>query len=345
MKAILCSRFADEPALALGEMPDPQPQADGVLVEVHAAAVSFMDLLMAQGRYQMRPELPYVPGTDAAGVVLAVGDKVTRFRAGDRVACANWHGAWARRMVAPEHNVTLVPEHVEFATAASLRYAYGTARYALVTTAHLRPGETLFVSGAAGGVGLAGVDLGRQLGARVIAGVGTRGKEAVVRDRGASEVVVYGEEDLRERIKALTGGQGVDVCLDNVGGAVFTAMTRLMNWGGRLLPIGFTSGEIPSVAANLLLLKNYSVMGAFWGAWNQRFPREAAADADALMRLVAAGELRPLVSHVPWEQFAGALDTIRRRDAQGRLVLSVAGAGLDPPTVRQAWGCSPRQSS
>ena len=329
MKAIQCTRFAEEPTLAIGEMPDLQPKMDEVLVEPHAAAASFMDLLMAQGKYQMRPELPYVPGTDAAGIVVAVGKRVTRFRAGDRVACGNWHGAWAEQMVVPEQHVTPVPDEVDFATAASLRYAYGTARYALVTMAHLRAGETLFVSGAAGGVGLAAVDLGRQLGARVIAGVGSRHKEATVRERGASEVVVYGEEDLRERVKAITGGRGVDVCMDNVGGSVFDAMTRVMNWGGRLLPIGFTSGTIPSIAANLPLLKNYSVVGAYWGAWAMRCPTESAAADEAVMRLVAAGELRPLVSRLlPWTQFGEALDAIRRREVQGRIVLAM------PPALR-----------
>jgi len=329
MKAIQCMRFADEPALAMSEIPDLQPNRDEVLVEPHAAAVSFMDLLMAQGRYQMRPELPYVPGTDAAGIVVAVGEGVTRFRPGDRVACGNWHGAWAERMVVPEHGATPVPDEVDFATACSLRYAYGTARYALVTCAHLRAGETLFVSGAAGGVGLAAVDLGRQLGARVIAGVGSRHKEATVRERGASEVVVYGEEDPRVRVKALTEGRGVDVCMDNVGGAVFDAMTRLMNWGGRLLPIGFTSGAIPSLAANLPLLKNYSIVGAFWGAWTARFPTESAAADEAVMRLVAAGELRPLVSRVlPWTQFDEALGAIRQREVQGRIALAM------PPALR-----------
>jgi NADPH2:quinone reductase len=329
MRAIQCARFADEPALVIGEMPDLQPKSGEVLVQTHAAAVSFMDLLMAQGKYQMRPELPYVPGSDAAGIVVAVGERVTRFRVGDRVACGNWHGAWAEHMVAPEHGVTPVPDGVDFATAATLRYAYGTARYALVTRAQLRAGETLFVSGAAGGVGLAAVDFGRQLGARVIAGVGSRHKEATVRERGASEVVVYGEEDLRERVKSLTGGQGVDVCMDNVGGSVFDAMTRSMNWGGRLLPIGFTGGSIPLVAANLPLLKNYSVVGAFWGAWAARFPTESAAADEAVMRLVAAGELRPLVSQVlPWSRFGEALDAIRRREVQGRIVLAM------PPALR-----------
>jgi len=324
VKAIRCTRFGDEPALAMGEMPDLQPRTGEVLVEPHTAAVGFMDLLMAQGRYQLRPELPYVPGTDAAGIVVAVGEGVTRFRAGDRVACGDWYGAWAEQMAVPEAHVTPVPDGVDFATAASLRYAYGTARYALVTSAHLRAGETLFVSGAAGGIGLAAVDLGRHLGARVIAGVGSRDKAAIVRERGASEVVVYGEEDLRERVRSLTGGLGVDVCMDNVGGSVFDAMTRLMNWGGRLLPIGFTSGAIPSIAANLPLLKNYSVVGAYWGAWATRFPTESAAADEAVMRLVTTGELRPLVSRVlPWTRFGEALDAIRRREVQGRIVLAM----------------------
>jgi NADPH:quinone reductase len=324
MKAILCTEYGENAALRFGDLPAPAPGPREIVVDVHAAAVSFMDLLMTQGKYQMKPPLPYVPGTDAAGIVKAVGSDVTRLRVGDRVACGAWFGAWAEQMLAPEDWAAPLPPQVDFATAASLRYAYGTARYALVTTAHLRRGEVLFVSGAAGGVGLAAVDLGRHLGARVIAGVGTQAKAAVVREYGASDVVVYGEEDLRERIRSLTGGQGVDVCMDNVGGKIFEAMSRLMNWGGRLLPIGFTSGEIPSLPANLPLLKNYSVTGAFWGAWAQRFPRESAAADEALMRMVAAGELRPLVSRVlPWDDYATALGAIATRQSQGRVVLSV----------------------
>lgn len=325
MKAILCTGFSEAPALAFGDTALRTPQANELEIAVHAAAVSFMDLLMAQGRYQMRPPLPYVPGTDAAGVVTAVGANVTRFRVGDRVACGGWHGAWAERMVAPESHTVPLPHNVDFATAASLRYAYGTARYALVTRAHLQPGETLFVTGAAGGVGLAAVDLGRHLGARVIAGVGSRDKVATVRESGADDVIVYTEEDLRERLKALTGGQGVDVCLDQVGGELFTAMTRSMNWDGRLVPVGFTSGQIPTVAANLPLLKNYAVLGAYWGAWAERCPRESAAADEALMRLVAGGELRPRVGRLlPWQAFETALGLLLRREARGRVVLQVS---------------------
>jgi len=324
MQAILCTEFSPEPVLRMGETAAPVAGPRDVVIDVHAAAVSFMDLLMAQGRYQMRPPLPYAPGSDAAGRVAGVGSEVTRFRVGDRVACGNWNGAWAEQMLAPQDMIVPVPDNVDFATAAAVRYGYGTARYALVTRAQLRAGETLFVSGASGGVGLAAVDLGRHLGARVIAGVSTHVKAATARQQGAHEVIVYGEEDLRERIKSLTGGQGVDVCLDNVGGKIFDAMSRLMKWDGRLLPIGFTSGEIPSLAANLPLLKNYSLVGAFWGAWGQNFPRENAAADEALMRMVATGELRPLVSRVlPWRDFAAALAAIQSRQVQGRVVLSL----------------------
>lgn len=324
MKAILCTAYGADGNLRFAEIPDLVPGPREVLVDVHAAAVGFMDMLMAQGKYQMRPDLPYVPGTDAAGVVRAVGSEVTRFAIGDRVACGGWHGAWAEQMLAAEESVTAVPANVDFATAAAFRYAYGTAHYALATAARLQAGEVLFVSGAAGGVGLAAVDLGRHLGARVIAGVGTREKAATVREYGAAEVIVYGEEDLRERIRALTGDRGVDVCLDNVGGSVFDTMSRAMNWGGRLLPIGFASGDIPALPANLPLLKNYSLVGAFWGAWVQRFPRESAAGHEGLLALVGRGELRPYVSRVlPWSDYASALAAIAGRQAQGRIVLAV----------------------
>ncbi|MGM9483633.1 NADPH:quinone oxidoreductase family protein [Roseateles sp. NT4] len=322
MRAVLCHDYADPPRFALAELPSPTPAAGEVLVDVHAAAVSFMDLLMAQGRYQMRPPLPYTPGSDAAGVVRAVGAGVTHLQPGDRVACGGWTGAWAEQMLAPATQVTPLPAGVDFETACTVRYAYGTAHYALVERARLQPGETVFVSGAAGGVGLAAVDLAHHLGARVIAGVSTSERSEVARSRGADAVVAYAEEDLKARIAALTDGQGVDVCFDNVGGDVFATMSRLMAWGGRLLTIGFTSGAIPSLAANLPLLKNYSLVGAFWGAWAMRHP-EASARADAqLMQLVAEGRLRPQVAAaLPLAQFDDALTQLRDRRVQGRIVL------------------------
>lgn len=305
-------------------MPDPKPGAGEILVAVRAAAVNFMDCLMVAGKYQLRPQTPFVPGTDATGVVTAVGEGVTRFQPGDRVACSNWTGAYAPLTVASQLSAAHLPDVVDFASAAVVRHCYGTAYYAFVERAKLQPGETVFVSGAAGGVGLAAIDLARSLGARVIAGVGSQDKAAFVREHGADEVIDYVHEDLRERIKALTNGKGVDVMFDVVGGEVFTTMTRLMNFGGRMLPIGFASGEIPSVPMNLLLLKNYSIVGVFWGAWSERY-REASIAADEhIFNWIAAGKLKPYVGAVyPFEQFKKAMQSVLDRTAQGRVVLTV----------------------
>jgi len=325
MQAVICHDYADPPRLALGEATPREPARGEVLVDVHAAAVSFMDALMARGLYQMRPPLPYTPGTDAAGVVRAVGAGVTHVRPGDRVACGHWTGAWAERMVAPAAQVVPLPPELDFATACTARYAYGTAYYALSQRALLPPGETVFVSGAAGGVGLAAVDVARHLGARVIAGVGSPERAGIALSRGAEAVVVYGQEDLKSRLTELTAGHGVDVGFDNVGGAVFGAMSRLMAWGGRLLPVGFTSGIIPELPANLPLLKNYALVGAFWGAWAAREPATSARQDAQLLDLVARGHLRPQVDAVlPLAQFDQALARLARRNVQGRLVLQVS---------------------
>jgi len=325
MRAVVCRSFSGIDDLELGEMPDPKPGAGEILVAVHAAAVNFMDCLMVAGKYQLRPQTPFVPGTDATGIVTAVGEGVTRFKPGDRVACSNWTGAYGAQAVASQLSAAHLPDVVDFETAAVVRHCYGTAHYAFVECAKLQPGETVFVSGAAGGVGLAAMDVARSLGARVIAGVGSPEKAAFVRERGAGEVVDYVHEDLRERIKALTNGKGVDVMFDVVGGDVFTTMTRLMNWGGRMLPIGFASGDIPSVPMNLLLLKNYSIVGVFWGAWSERYRDASIAADEQIFNWIAEGKLKPYVGAVfPLDEFKKAMHGVRDRTAQGRVVLTVA---------------------
>jgi len=324
MRAVLCSAFTGPQDLRIGEIEEPTPASDEILVEVHAASVSFMDQLMVSGLYQMRPPTPFVPGTEAAGVVVAVGGKVTRFRPGDRVACSSWKGGYAERMTARESSSVRLPAGVAFETAATVWHNYGTAYYALVEGARAQPGETLFVSGAAGGVGLAAIDLGRHLGLRVIAGVGSDDKAGLVRSYGACDVINYRSEDLRERIKSITGGEGVDICFDNVGGAIFEQMARLMKWGGRLMPIGFTSGQIPSVPMNLPLLKNYSIVGVFVGAWSERFPEQAARMNDIVGQLLAEGKIRPHIDRVlPLEQVTEAMRAVVDRTVQGRIVLKV----------------------
>jgi NADPH2:quinone reductase len=272
----------------------------------------------------MRPPTPFVPGTEAAGVVIAVGAKVTRFQPGDRVACGNWTGGYAERMVAKESKSVRLPVGIAFETAATVWHNYGTAYYALVERARAQRGETVFITGAAGGVGLAAVDLARHLGLRVVAGVGSDEKAGLVRAYGAFDVINYRSEDLRERIKSITGGKGVDICFDNVGGVIFEQMARLMKWGGRLLPIGFTSGQIPSVPMNLLLLKNYSIVGAFTGAWVEKFPEQAARMNDTLAQLLAEGKIRPCIDRVlPLERVKEAMRAVTNRTVQGRIVLKI----------------------
>jgi NADPH:quinone reductase len=324
MKAVVCRAFDGPDALVVGELPDPTPGPGEVLVDVHAAAVTFMDVLMVSGKYQMKPPLPFAPGNDAAGIVSAVGPGVSRFSVGDRVACGNWSGAYAERMIAREDTTVLLPPSVDFIIGAAVRHGYGTAHYALVQRARLQRGETVFVSGAAGGVGLAAVELARHLGAHVIAGVGSAAKVPAVRERGAHEVIDYSCEDLREAIQRLTDGRGVDIFFDNVGGEIFDALSRLMNWGGRMLPIGFTSGTIPKLAMNLPLLKNFSVVGVFAGAWEDREPEAARQAKETIMEWVAAGHLRPHVGLVlPLEGIRDAMKAIGDRSASGRVVVRV----------------------
>ena len=295
-----------------------------MLVEVHAASVSYMDYLMACGGYQMRPPLPYVPGTDAAGIVVAVGDEVDRFRPGDRVACEGWHGAFAERMAAKASKTALLPDSVDFIAGSTLLHMYLTAYYALVIRAQVQAGRNgpdywrgrrrrhgLRGDGAAPGYP-------RHCGGRKPCQGGCRS-----RPRGRA-VIDYSTEDVRDRVKALTGGEGVDVCIDNVGGKLFATLARLMRWNGRLLPVGFTSGEVPSIPMNLPLLKNYSIVGIFSGAWTERCPDEAARAAEVIMQWAGEGKLKPHIDRVlPLERAAEAMSAIADRSVIGRAVLSV----------------------
>lgn len=324
MRAVLCSSFTGPKDLRLSEIDEPKPASDEILIDVHAASVSFMDQLMVSGLYQMRPPTPFVPGTEASGVVVTVGEKVTTFAPGDRVACSSWTGGYAERMTAKASKSVHLPDGVAFEAAATVLHNYGTAYYALVERARAQRGETLLVTGAAGGVGLAAVDLGGHLGLHVIAGVGSDDKAALVRSYGASDIVNYRSEDLRDRIKSITSGNGIDVGFDNVGGAIFEQMARLMAWGGRLMPIGFTSGEIPSIPMNLPLLKNYSILGVFVGAWAERFSADAARMNDTLMQLLADGKIRPHIDRIlPLEEAGEAMRAVANRTVQGRIVLKI----------------------
>jgi len=324
VRAVLCKAFEGIEALSVTDVDEPRPSADEVLVDVRAASVSYMDYLMTCGRYQMQPTLPYVPGTDAAGIVLACGEHVSRFRPGDRVSCESWFGGFAERMVAKESMTALLPANVDFTVGSAVLNSYLTAWYALIERARLQAGETVLVTGAAGGVGLACVEIAHLLGARVIAVVGSAAKAAVVRQHGADEVIDHSGEDIRQRVKSLTSDEGLDVCIDNVGGALFAVLARLMRYNGRLMPIGFTSGEIPSLAMNLPLLKSYSIVGVFIAAWTARRPDDASRAAETIMAWVGEGKLRPHIDRVlPLERAAEAMSAVANRRSQGRIVLQV----------------------
>lgn len=324
MKAVVCRQFGDLSKVTIEEIPTPIPKDDEVLIGVKVASVSFMDWLMTQGQYQLKPQLPYTPGTDAAGVVKAVGQKVTRFKPGDRVACTTWFGGYAEAMIAPEGACCHIPTGVEDAEAACVLYAYGTAYYALVERAKLTKGETLLVTGAAGGVGLAAVEVGALLGAHVIAGVGSESKASTVRAYGAHEVINYRSENLRERINHLTDGKGLDVCFETVGGELFEQIARAMGWDGRLLPIGFASGQIPSIKVNLPLIKNYSIVGSAAGPWWERCRDRAITANEEIFSWLKEGHINPRIDQVlPLESAVDAMKMLKDRTVQGRIILTV----------------------
>lgn len=322
MRAVLCRALGPPEALAVEEVPSPRPGPKQLVVSVRAAGVNFPDTLVIQGKYQLKPALPFSPGGELAGVVKEVGEAVTQLRPGDPViAFAGW-GAFAEEALVEASNAMPAPAGLDPRIAASFAMAYGTSLHALQDRAGLAPGETLLVLGAAGGVGLAALELGKLLGARVIAAASTEVKLEICRRRGADEVVSYGLEDWRDRVKELTGGKGVDVVYDPVGGALAEPALRLLAWGGRHLVVGFAGGDIPRIPLNLPLLKGFSIVGVYWGEFARREPQRHQANMRQLLSWLSEGKLQPLVSKVyPLDRAAEALRAIMDREATGKLVL------------------------
>lgn len=324
MKAVLCKAHGPASDLALEEVASPVPKRNEVLVQVHAAGVNFPDTLIIQGKYQFQPPLPFSPGGEAAGVVLEVGEKAGPLQVGDRVMALTGWGSFAEQIAVPGYNVMPIPAHMDFATAAAFGMTYGTSMYALTQRGHLQAGETLLVLGASGGVGLAAVEIGKALGARVIAAASSADKLAVAKAAGADELINYSESGLKDEIKRLTGGQGVDVVFDPVGGELFEQAVRGLAWNGRMLVVGFASGQIPQLAVNLTLLKGAAVLGVFWGAFAQRQPADNAANFKQLFAWHAEGKLKPLVSQTyPLADAGAAIEQLAGRKAVGKLVVSV----------------------
>ncbi|MBA1234080.1 NADPH:quinone oxidoreductase family protein [Stutzerimonas nitrititolerans] len=325
MKAVLCKAFGPAENLVVEDLDSPQIKKGEVLLDVHAAGVNFPDTLIIEGKYQFKPPFPFSPGGEAAGVVAAVGEKITHLKVGDRVMALTGWGSFAEQVAVSGQNVLPIPAEMDFTTAAAFSMTYGTSMHALKQRANLQPGETLLVLGASGGVGLAAVEIGKAMSARVIAAASTNEKLEIARKAGADELINYSEASLRERLKELTDGQGVDVIYDPVGGKLFEEAFRSIAWNGRMLVVGFAAGgEIPALPANLPLLKGASLIGVFWGAFAQRQPQDNAANFKQLFAWYAEGKLRPLVSQTfALEQAAEAIDTLGQRKAVGKLVVKV----------------------
>lgn len=325
MKAALCTAYGPIANLVINDVADPSPGDAEVVIDVHACGVNFPDVLIVQGKYQFKPEPPFSPGGEVAGVVSAVGEGVDGIRPGDRVMASALWGGFAERLAVPAAAVNSIPEGMDMVTASVLAGAYGTSYHALKHRADLRPGESLLVLGAAGGVGLAAVEIGKAMGAHVIAAASSAEKLAVCTERGADEVIDYGKDDLRAAIKALAGSRGVDVVYDPVGGEYSEAALRGLAWGGRFLVVGFAAGDIPRVPLNLPLLKGCQIVGVFWGAAIERNPTLLGGAIEELGRWWTDGRIRPLVSGVyPLDRAGDALAVLAERRATGKLAIVTA---------------------
>ena len=324
MKAVLCKAFGPADTLVVEDVSSPEIKKNEVLLDVHAAGINFPDTLIIEGKYQFKPPFPFSPGGEASGVISAVGEKVSHLKVGDRVMALTGWGSCAEQIAVPSYNILPMPDAMDFTTAAAFSMTYGTAIHALKQRGALQAGETLLVLGASGGVGLAAIEIGKAMGARVIAAASSAEKLEVARQAGADELINYQDEDVRERLKTLTKGQGVDVVIDPVGGDLFETVFRSIAWNGRMLVIGFASGTIPSLPANLPLLKGAAVIGVFWGSFAQRQPQDNVANFEQLFAWYAEGKLKPLVSQTfALEDTAQAINTLAARKAVGKLVIKV----------------------
>lgn len=322
MKALLCAEYGPLEKLAVEDMPSPTAGPGQVVVDVKAAALNFPDALMVQGLYQVKPPLPFSPGAEVAGLVKAVGQGVQGLKAGDRVIGFPGTGGFAEECAVAAGKIMPLPENMDFATGAALVLTYGTSLHALQDCGRLQPGETLLVLGAAGGVGAAAVEIGKAMGARVIAAASNGDKLALCRQLGADETINYSREELRQRALALTGEKGVDVVCDPVGGGYTEPALRALAWRGRLLIVGFAAGEIPKIPLNLALLKERSLIGVYWGDSVRHDPRGHMRNMQQLMAWFAEGKVRPVVSErFPLARAPEAMRRLLDRQVKGKVVI------------------------
>jgi NADPH:quinone reductase len=322
MKAIVCHEFGAIDQLQYEDVDAPKPNADEVLVDIRATSVNFPDALMVQGLYQVKPPCPFSPGMEIAGTVAALGDNVTQFKVGDRIVATCSTGGYAEQVCVTEQGTFALPAAISDSEAAALLVAYGTAHHALKQRAQLQQGETLLVLGASGGTGLAAVQMGKAMGATVIAACSTEEKLATAQSHGADHLINYQTADLKTQLKQLTKGKGVDVVYDPVGGEAFDSCSRSMAWNGRLLVIGFASGTIPKLPINLALVKGYSLVGVFWGVFTAKEPEVYAENMKELFAWIESDVFRPVIdSEVPLSEALTALKKVTQREVQGKIIL------------------------
>lgn len=323
MKAVLCKSFGPPESLVIEDIPTPRPKDDEVLIEVRACSVNFPDTLIIQGKYQFKPELPFSPGSDVAGIVKAVGPKVHQHQPGEEVFAITGWGGFAEAVIAPARQVFTKPPQMNFTVAASFLMVYSTSYYALKDRAALQEGETLLVLGAAGGVGLAAVELGKLMGARVIAAASSKEKLELCKAYGADAGINYTEENLKERVKELTDGRGADVVYDPVGGAYSEPALRATAWNGRFLVIGFAAGDIPNIPLNLPLLKGCQIVGVFWGRFAQQETSANLANTIQLIQWHEQGKLKPHIDRTySLGEAPQALRDIMERRVKGKVVVT-----------------------
>ncbi|MEK9916713.1 MAG: NADPH:quinone oxidoreductase family protein [Betaproteobacteria bacterium] len=325
MKAVLCKSHGMPDTLVVEDVSSPDLSEGQVLISVKACGVNFPDTLIIQGKYQFKPDLPFSPGGEVSGVIKAVGDGVTNVSVGDRVIAFSTWGGFAEELAVDANRLIRMSDKMEFEKASAFILTYGTSYHALKDRANIQPGETLLVLGASGGVGLAAIQLGKAMGARVIAAASTKEKLDVCAANGADELINYSSEDLRARVKEITQGAGVDVIYDPVGGPLSEKALRDMSWRGRFLVVGFAVGEIPKVPLNLALLKGCSIVGVFWGDFTRREPALNDANNRELMRLFEAGKISPHIHKVyPLTQASEALNELLDKKVSGKVVLSTS---------------------
>lgn len=324
MKAVVCSDFGPVESLELKDVNSPPMAAGQVRINVHACGVNFPDILIVEGKYQQKPPLPFFPGGEVAGEIIETGEEVTGLDVGQRVMATIFWGGMAEEAVAPAAAVIPIPDNLDYATASVFQGGHLTSYHALKQRAQLREGETLLVLGAAGGVGTAAVQLGKAMGATVIAAASTQEKCEFALANGADQAINYSSQDLKETVRALTGGAGADVIYDPVGGEIFDAAARCIAWNGRLLVVGFASGTIPQYPVNLALLKGCAVVGVFYQAFTEKQPRDARQNIEELMQMADDGRIRPKVDKVfPIEQSTEAIRYVGARQAVGKVVVRV----------------------